>query len=201
MAPLSTAAESLGAEGDLHTAKDPASTETELRAGTAENEEELETSERTGMARSKTEVMLPSDGKDGATSAGMEGAANNDASLLNSPVFQQYSFGRGRVTEVEVDVEETQEPICDENGQPLEDDDGNYFFAEPGWRVIRDQLGQVCWDSEGHLCFEAVDEDRLALVMKVVPGHAPKSLLEQVQRLQAELEQSQTDLEKSQFIQ
>ncbi len=66
MASLSTAAESLGAEGNLHTAKDPASAETELRAGTAENEKELETSKQTGMARSEMEVTLLSDKGNGA---------------------------------------------------------------------------------------------------------------------------------------
>ncbi len=60
MASLSMAAESLGAEGNLHEAKDPAPAGAELSARTAENEKEPETSVRTGMAGSKTEVMLPS---------------------------------------------------------------------------------------------------------------------------------------------
>ncbi len=171
-----------------------------LNAGVAANGTEPEMSVPTGMARSEAVVTLPSDGKDGAMSAEMEEAANNDNSQLDSPVFLQFGLGRGRLREVEVTVEEEREPVCDENGQPLEDDDGNYFFAEPGWRVIRDQLGRVCWDSDGHLCLEELDEDWLALPMKEVPRPAPESLLEQVQRLQAALDQSQMNLEQSQFV-
>ncbi len=88
-------------------------------------------------------------------------------------------------------VEEEQEPVCDENGQPLEDDDGNYFFAELGWHVIRDQFGMVCWDSERQLCWEEVDEDELVLQTKSARKQASESLLVQNQRLQGELEQAQ----------
>ncbi len=87
MASLSTAAESLGAKGNLHMAKDPASAETQLCAGTAENEKELEMSERMGTAGSETEVMLPSDKGNGATHTEAEKVTDNDGSLLVSPVL------------------------------------------------------------------------------------------------------------------
>ncbi len=81
MASLSTAKESLGAEGNLQMAKDPASAETELCTRTAENEKEPETSVWTGMAGSETEVMLPSDEGNGATHTEVEKVTNNNASL------------------------------------------------------------------------------------------------------------------------
>ncbi|MCP4539244.1 MAG: hypothetical protein GY832_19075, partial [Chloroflexi bacterium] len=52
----------------------------------------------------------------------------------------------------------------------------------------------------GHLCFEDTDEDRLALAMNEVPGQTPESLSEQKHRLQAEVEQVQTELEQSRFM-
>ncbi len=61
MTSLSEAEKLLEAEGNLHSAKDPASAETEPRAGTAENEVEPETNVQTGVAGSGTDVTLPSD--------------------------------------------------------------------------------------------------------------------------------------------
>ncbi len=87
MASLSTAKESLGAAGNLQMAKDPASAETELRAGTAENEKELEMNERMGSAGSITGVMLLSDEGNGVMHTEAEKVTNNDASLLVSPVL------------------------------------------------------------------------------------------------------------------
>ncbi len=74
----------------MQTAKDPASAETELHAGTAENEKEPGTSVRMGMAGSITGVMLPSDEGNGATYTEAEKVTNNDASLLVSPVLPAY---------------------------------------------------------------------------------------------------------------
>ncbi len=87
--------ESLGAEGNLHTTKDPASTETELRARTAENGKEPEMSMRTGMAGSETEVTLLSYGGNRAMHTGVEKVTNNDESLLASPVLPAYDLNHG----------------------------------------------------------------------------------------------------------
>ncbi len=93
MTSLTSAAEkSLGAEGNSQTAKDPASAEAELCAGTAENEMEPGTSVQAGMARSGADVMLPSDKGNGATRTGVEKVTNNDKSLLASPVWPVYDW-------------------------------------------------------------------------------------------------------------
>ncbi len=77
-------------------AKDPTSAGTELCAGTAENEKELETSMQAGVAGSRTEVMLPSNGgRDGATHTEAEEVTNNDASLLARPVLPVYDLNCG----------------------------------------------------------------------------------------------------------
>ncbi len=91
MASLSTADKSLGAEGNLQTAKDPASTEAELRAGTAENETEPEMSVQTGTAGSGADATLPNDGGNGATHTEAEKVTNNNKSLLASPVWSAYN--------------------------------------------------------------------------------------------------------------
>ncbi len=72
MTSLSTAAESLRVEGNLHEAKHPASAETELSAGTAENGKEPETSMQMRTARSENEVTLPSDRENGVMHTGAE---------------------------------------------------------------------------------------------------------------------------------
>ncbi len=94
MMSLPEAEKSLEAEGNLHSAKDLASTETEPCAGTAENEVELETDVQTGVARSGTDVMLPSDGQNEAMHPGVKRAANNDALLLDSPVWSPFDQRR-----------------------------------------------------------------------------------------------------------
>ncbi len=99
MASLSTAAQLLGAEGNLHTAKDPTSAVAELCAGTAENEKELETSEQMGMAGSEMEVMLPSDEGNGVMHTEVEKVANSDTLLLVSPVLPAYDLSHRRVSE------------------------------------------------------------------------------------------------------
>ncbi len=91
MTSLSMAKKSLEAEGNLHSAKDPAPEETELCARVAANETEPKTSVQKGVAGSGTDVMLPSDGRNGATHTGTERSANNDASLLDSLVWAAYS--------------------------------------------------------------------------------------------------------------
>ncbi len=90
MTSLAAAEKSLDAEGNLHMAKDPAPAETEPSTRTAANEMEPGTSMQAGVAGSETDVMLPSDRQDGATPTGVERAANNDNSLLDSPVWLQY---------------------------------------------------------------------------------------------------------------
>ncbi len=95
MASLSLADESLGAGGNLQMAKDPTSAGTKLRAGTAENEKEPETSVQTGMAGSGTGVMLPSNGGNGAMHMEAEEVTNNDASLLASQVLPAYDPNHG----------------------------------------------------------------------------------------------------------
>ncbi len=135
---LSTAEKSLGAEGNLHSAKDPVSAESELRAGVAANEVEPETSMQTGAAGSETDVMLPSDGRNGAMHTGMERVANNDALLLDSPVWPMYDPNCRRVSE----MEDGQDPICNGDGKLLFDEDGNCMYEDPGWRVLRDQSGR-----------------------------------------------------------
>ncbi len=188
MVSLSTAAEkSLGAEGNLQTVKDPASTEAELRAGTAENETEPEMSAQTGMAGSGADVMLPSDEGNGATCTEAEKVTNNDKSLLASPVWPAYDSNCKRVSE----TESGQNLIRNGNGEPLSDEDGNQVYEQPGWHVIRDRTGMVLWDAEWQLCWEEVDEDLLALQTRSVHNQVPESLVEQNQRLQAELEQLQ----------
>ncbi len=92
MTSLSTAGESLRAEGNLHGAKDPTSAETELSAKTAKNGKEPETSVQMGMAGSETEVMLPSNGENGAMHTGVEKVTNNNQSLLASPVLPAYDL-------------------------------------------------------------------------------------------------------------
>ncbi len=87
MTSLSMAEKSLEAEGNLHSAKDPTPTETKLYAGVAANEVEPETSMQMGMAGSGTDVRLPSDGRNGT-----DGAINNEASLLASPVWPAYGL-------------------------------------------------------------------------------------------------------------
>ncbi len=87
MTSLSAANESLRAEGNLQEAKDPASAEAELSAGTAKNEKEPGMGVQTGLAGSKTEVMLPSGGENGAMHMGAEKVTNTDQSLLASPVW------------------------------------------------------------------------------------------------------------------
>ncbi len=197
MASLSEVSGSLGTEGNLQTAKDPVPAGAELCAGVAANETEPGTSVQTGEARSGTEVTLPSNEKDRAMSTGVERAANNDTLLLGSPVWPRYSVNhvqRRRASKTEEGA------IRNGNGELLQDEDGYCMFVEPGWRVIRDQSGMVCWDSDGKLCFEQIDEDRLTLITRSVPRQAPESLFEQVQQLQTELEQLHANLEQSQSV-
>ncbi len=163
--PLSTAAEkSLGVEGNSQTAKDPASAEAELCAGTAENEMEPGMSVQTGMAGSGADVTLPSDEGNGAMHTEAEKVTNNDKLLLASPVWSAYDASCKRVSE----MESGQNPIWNGNGELLYDEDGNLMYKQPGWRVICDQTGRVLWDNEGQLCFEEVDEDGLVLVTRSV---------------------------------
>ncbi len=84
-----------------------------------------------------------------------------------------------------------QVPIRNGDGELLYDEDGNYMYEQPGWRVLRDQNGMVLWDDDGQLCIDEVEEDELALQTRSVHKQAPESLLEQNQRLQVELQQSQ----------
>ncbi len=64
----------------------------------------------------------------------------------------------------------------------------------------------VLWDEDGQLCVEQeeVDEDLLALQTRSVHKQAPESLIEQNQRLEAELSQAQsahqTDVECAQQL-
>ncbi len=187
MASLSTAEESLGVEGNLQMAKDPASAETELHARTAENEKELEMSIRTGTAGSETGVTLLRDEGNGATHTGAEKVTNNDASLLVSPVLPAYDLSNRGVSE------SGQILIRDGNGELLYDEDGNIICEQPGWHVMCDQDGMVLWDVDGQLCIaqDEVDEDLLVLQMRSVHKQAPESLVEQNQQLQAELQQAQ----------
>ncbi len=92
------------------------------------------------------------------------------------------------------------EQIHNGDGKLLFNDDGIGICEAPGWHVVRDQLGMVCWDDEGQLLFEQIDEDTLMLMTRSVPRQAPESLAEQVQQLQAELAQSQANLEQSEFM-
>ncbi len=131
--------------------------------------------------------MLLSDERDGATPTGKGRAAYNATLLFDSPVWPAYDLSRREVSE----MEDGGNPILDENGEPLQDEDGNVMHEQPGWRVKRDQFGRVCSDEEGQLCFEQVDEDGLALMTRSAPRQAPESLIEQVQRLQTELEEAQ----------
>ncbi len=93
MTSLTSAAEkSLGAEGNSQTAKDPASAETELRAGTAKNEMEPGTGMQTGTAGSRAEVMLPSAEGNGATRTEAEKVTSGDELLLASPVWPAHDL-------------------------------------------------------------------------------------------------------------
>ncbi len=97
-------------------------------------------------------------------------------------------------------MEEGQGAICNGDGQLLHNEDGNCLFAELGWRVIRDQFGMVCWNSDGQLCFEQTDEDSLTLMTRSVPRPVSESLVEQLQRVQAELAQSHANLQQAQLV-
>ncbi len=75
----------------------------------------------------------------------------------------------------------------------LLDEDGHCICEQPGGRELCDQNGMVLWDEDGQLCIEQdeVDEDMLALQTRSVHKQATESLVEQNQRLQAELSQAQ----------
>ncbi len=96
MTSLSMADESLRAEVNLHMAKDPAPAATKLSAGIAKNEKEPETSVQAGMAGSGAEVMLPSNGENGATHTGTEKVPNNNELLSVSPVLPVYNPSSSR---------------------------------------------------------------------------------------------------------
>ncbi len=194
MASLSTAKELLGVAGNLHTAKDPASAETELCAGTAGNKKEAETSVQMGMGGGGTEVMLPSNEKNGAMHTEMEKVPSNDRSLLDSPVLPAYDPSRTRRVSKN---EQEQVPIQDGDGMLLHDDDGNCICEQAGWHVLCDQRSMVLWDQDGQLCIEQdVDEDVLVLQTREVHKQVPESLFEQNQCLQLELNQAQLTHQK-----
>ncbi len=88
--------ESLRAEGNLHTAKDPAPAATELSAGIAENEKEPETSMQAGMAGSGAGVMLPSNQENGAMHMRTEKVTNNNELLSVSPFLPAYDPSSSR---------------------------------------------------------------------------------------------------------
>ncbi len=84
-----------------------------------------------------------------------------------------------------------QNPIRNGDGKLLVDEDGNQVYEELGWRVLHDQSGTVAFDDAQQLCRQEVDEDLLALQTRAVHNQVPESLIEQNQRLQAELQQLQ----------
>ncbi len=186
MTSLASAAEKslLGAEGNSQTVKDPASAETEPSAGTAENEAEPGMSMQMGVAGSRTVVMLPSNEGNETTRTEAEKVANGDASLSVSSVWPAHYRRERRVYS-------EQNPVRNGDGNLLLDEDGNYMYKEPGWRVQHDQSGMVVFDDEQQLCWRQVDKDLLALQTRAAHDQVPESLIEQNQRLQAELEQSQ----------
>ncbi len=170
MTSLSVAAESLRVEGNLQEAKDPASAEAELSARAAENEKELGTGVQMGMARSETEVMLPSGGENGVTHTGAEKVTNNDQSLLASPVWPTYDPHSKQTSE----NGEGQVPILEGDGTRLLDEDGNCIYEEMGWRVMCNENGMILWNSNGHMCIEEeVDEDLLAIQTRLARKQVP----------------------------
>ncbi len=76
---------------------------------------------QTGVARSGTVVMLPSDKGDGAMHAGTEKVPNNnDTSLLDSPILLAYDPTRNRRV---TDHGQEQVPIQNGDGTLLVDED------------------------------------------------------------------------------
>ncbi len=127
MTSFSVVAESLRVEDNLQEAKDPASAEAELSARTAENEKDPGMGVQMGIARSRTGVMLLSNGENGAMHTGPEEVANNDQSLLVSPVWPAYNRHCGRMGE----NGEGWVPILEGDGTRLLDEDGNCIYEEP----------------------------------------------------------------------
>ncbi len=168
-------------------AEDPAPAETEPGAGTAANKMEPRMSMQMGVARGGTDVTPLGNEMDGATPAGKKKAPFTETLWANSPVWLPYD-PKHRVVS---GMEDGGNLILNEHGDPLHDEDGNLMYEPAGWRVKRDQFSRVCSDDEGQLSFDRVDEDRLALMTRTPPGQAQESLVEQVQRLQAELEGAQ----------
>ncbi len=58
-------------------------------------------------------------------------------------------------------------PLLEGNGTQLTDMDRQLLYETPDWRLLRDQHGNALCDQDRNLCFEQVDENELALVMRV----------------------------------
>ncbi len=198
MTSVSEASSSDGAAGNLHTVENPAPASARLGVEAAANGTESDTDESAGLGGSGPQVTLAGDENGEATNTEADRAAKGDRTPIDSPIFQR-RFGRHRVFGVEEDIGEEQEPVYDENGRPLEDNDGNYFYARPDYHAMRDLNGRVCWDDR-HLRFELIEEDMLAQNMTKGVGRTPESLSDQVEQLQMQLVESQAELEQAQFV-
>ncbi len=79
--------------------------------------------------------------------------------------------------------------LLEGNGTQLTNMDGQILYETPGWRLLCDQNGYALCDQARNLCFEQVDEDELALIMRSVLRRAPitaaqmGSVVEQNQQL------------------
>ncbi len=161
-----------------------------LSAGDAEKGKVPETDEQMEAVANGPGATPPNDENDGVASVRTGKASNADTSAFDSPIFPRFQLGRRQVDRAEENIAEEQEPVRDQSGRPLEDGDGNYFFAQLGWRAMRDQFGEVCCSADGEPLFEEVDEDTLALVTRETDGPTLMSSSEQTQQLQNELQQS-----------
>ncbi len=87
-------------------------------------------------------------------------------------------------------------PLVEGDGTQLVDMEGQPVYETPGWCLLRNQHRYALYNQDGNLCFEPVDEDELALMMRSLPRRAlitaeqMDSMIEQNQQLQSELDQS-----------